>query len=185
MQDSIVSDLKRRMTSALEAVHKDFVGLRTGRASSSLLESVVVDAYGSKVPLTQVANINTPEARLLTVQVWDATLAPTVEKAIREAGLGLNPSSAGAIIRVPLPELSEERRKELVKVAGKYAENGRVVIRNIRRDGMDKIKSLEKDKVISEDDTRRLSDEIQKITDEFIKKIDTDLHNKEKEILHV
>ncbi|HUX78264.1 MAG TPA: ribosome recycling factor [Alphaproteobacteria bacterium] len=173
------------MEAAFDAVHKDFSGLRTGRASPTLLESVTVDAYGSRMHINQVGNINVPEPRLLTVQVWDAGLAPAVEKAIRDAGLGLNPSTAGTVIRVPLPELSEERRKELVKVAGKYAEQGRVTVRNIRRDGMDQIKTLEKDSHISEDDSHRLAEEVQKVTDEFIKKVDEALSHKEKEILQV
>ncbi len=185
MTQGIVSELKKRMEAAFDVVHKDFSGLRTGRASPTLLESVTVDAYGSRMHINQVGNINVPEPRLLTVQVWDATLAPAVEKAIRDAGLGLNPSLAGAVIRVPLPELSEERRKELVKVAGKYAEQGRIAVRNIRRDGMDQIKALEKDSHISEDDSHRLSDEVQKVTDEFIKKVDEALSHKEKEILQV
>ncbi|WP_414437866.1 ribosome recycling factor [Candidatus Bealeia paramacronuclearis] len=173
------------MTASLDAAHKDFSGLRTGRAAPSLLEAIVVDAYGGKMPLSQVGNINAPEPRALSVQVWDASLVSHVEKAIREAGLGLNPSSAGQVIRVPVPELSEERRKEMVKVAGKYAEAGRVAIRGVRRDGMDKIKLMEKDGHISEDDLHRLSDDIQKMTDDFIKKLDEALVHKEKEILQV
>jgi ribosome recycling factor len=173
------------MGTALDAVHKEFSGLRTGRASPTLLESVVVDAYGSRMPINQVGSVAVPEARLLTVSVWDAGLVSAVEKAIHEAGLGLNPSAAGTVIRVPLPELSEDRRKELVKVAGKYTEQGRVAIRNIRRDGMDGIKKLEKDGHISEDETHRLGEEIQKATDEFIKKIDEALAHKEKEIMQV
>ncbi|EKE09772.1 MAG: Ribosome recycling factor [uncultured bacterium] len=185
MSQEITSDLKKRMIAALDVVHKDFSGLRTGRASPSLLESVTVDAYGNRMHINQVGNISVPEPRLLTVHVWDESLAPAVEKAIREAGLGLNPSTAGTVIRVPLPELSEERRKELVKVAGKYAEQGRIAIRNIRRDGMDQVKTMEKDGHVSKDDSHRLSDEIQKATDEFIKKVDEALSHKEKEILHV
>jgi ribosome recycling factor len=181
----ILSNLRKRMEAAFDIVHKDFSGLRTGRASPSLLESVTVEAYGSRMHINQVGNINIPEPRLLTVQVWDETLAPVVEKAIREAGLGLNPAAAGAIIRVPLPELSEERRKELVKVAGKYAEQGRVAVRNIRRDGMDQIKAEEKEGRVSEDEAHRFTDEIQKTTDEFIKKIDESLAHKEKEIMQV
>ncbi len=184
IQESIAA-LKKRMTSAFDNVSKDFTGLRTGRASPNLLEAVTVDAYGNRVPINQVGNISVPEPRLLTVQVWDAGLAPAVEKAIREAGLGLNPSAAGAMIRVPLPELNEERRKELVKVAGKYAEQGRIAIRAIRRDGMEEMRGHEKDGHVSEDETRKLSEDIQKVTDEFIKKIDDTLAQKEKEILHV
>ncbi len=185
MNRELIAELKKRMDVAFDVVHKDFSGLRTGRASPTLLESVVVDAYGSRMPISQLGNINIPEPRLLTVQVWDASLAPAIEKAIRDAGLGLNPSSAGAVIRVPLPELSEERRKELVKVAGKYAEQGRIAIRNIRRDGMDQIKAMEKEGHVSEDEAHRLTDEIQKTTDEFIKKVDEALTHKEKEIMQV
>lgn len=185
MSKEIVSELRKKMIIAFDVVHKDFSGLRTGRASPNLLESVTVDAYGSRMHINQVGNISVPEPRLLTVQVWDAALASAVEKAIRDAGLGLNPSSAGATIRVPLPELSEERRKELVKVAGKYAEQGRIAIRNIRRDGMDQIKAMEKGGEASEDESHKLSDEIQKVTDEFIKKVDEALSHKEKEILQV
>lgn len=181
----IVSDLRKKMTSAFDIVHKDFTGLRTGRASPTLLESITVDAYGSRMHINQVGNINIPEPRLLTVQVWDESLTSAVEKAIRDAGLGLNPSAMGAVIRVPLPELSEERRKELVKVAGKYAEQGRIAIRNIRRDGMDQIKTQEKNGDLSEDDSHRCADDIQKVTDEFIKKIDEALSQKEKEIMSV
>lgn len=185
MSKEFISDLQRKMTGAFDIVHKDFSGLRTGRASPSLLESVVVDAYGSRMHINQVGNISVPEPRLLTVQVWDESLITAVEKAIRDAGLGLNPSAMGAVIRVPLPELSEERRKELVKVAGKYAEQGRIAIRNIRRDGMDHVKSLEKKGDLSEDDSHRLADDIQKITDDAIKKIDETLVQKEKEIMSV
>ena len=185
MSKEITSELRKRMIAAFDMMHKDFSGLRTGRASPNLLESVTVEAYGNRMHINQLGNINVPEPRLLTVQVWDASLAPAVEKAIRDAGLGLNPSTAGAAIRVPLPELSEERRKELVKIAGKYAEDGRIAIRNIRRNGMDQIKSMEKEGDISEDDSHRFSDDIQKLTDEFIKKVDETLSQKEKEILQV
>jgi len=185
MSKEILPELRKKMTTAFDVVHKDFSGLRTGRASPTLLESVVVDAYGSRMHINQLGNISVPEPRLLTVQVWDASLTQAVEKAIRDAGLGLNPSTAGAVIRVPLPELSEERRKELVKVAGKYAEQGRITIRNIRRDGMDQIKSMEKNGDLSEDDTHRLAEDIQKVTDEFIKKVDETLSQKENEIMSV
>jgi ribosome recycling factor len=185
MSHEMIVELRNRMITAFDGVHKDFSGLRTGRASPNLLESVMVDAYGNRMPINQLGNINVSEPRLLTVQVWDGSLAPAVEKAIRDAGLGLNPSSAGAVIRVPLPDLSEERRKELVKVAGKYAEQGRIAIRNIRRDGMDQIKIREKEGHISEDDSHRFSDEIQKVTDEFIKKVEEALSHKEKEIMQV
>ncbi len=176
------ADLQRRMDGAIDNLKTEFLGLRTGRASVSMLEPVQVDMYGSKMPLNQVATVGVPEPRLLTVQVWDMTAAPLVEKAIREAGLGLNPQAEGAMIRVPIPELNEERRKELTKVAGQYAESCRVSIRNVRRDGMDDIK---KDKDLSEDDKKRESDEVQKLTDEKIKIVDDMLVSKDKDIMTV
>ncbi len=175
------TELERRMAGALEQLRKEFSGLRAGRASTNLLESVVVDAYGSKVPLNQVANVNVPEPRLLTVQVWDQTQVPAIEKAIRDAGLGLNPMRDGSLIRVPVPELNEERRLELVKVAGKYAEQARISVRNIRRDGMDQVKNSD----ASEDEAKRLSDDVQKITDKFIAQIDELFKTKEGEITQV
>lgn len=181
----MISELERKMSSAFDVVHKDFSGLRTGRASSSLLESIVVESYGSKVPINQIGNINVPESQLLTVQVWDESMAPAVEKAIRESGLGLNPATAGNLIRVPIPELSEERRQELAKVASKYAEQGRVAIRNVRRDGMEKIKTMEKDSEISKDEAHRMHDDVQKLTDQYIKKVDGALSSKEQDIMKV
>ena len=180
-----VNDIKRRMQGALDSVSKDFSGLRTGRASTAMLESVTVDAYGSKMPLNQVGNISVPEARLLTVTVWDATMTPLVEKAIRDSGLGLNPQSEGTLIRIPVPDLSAERRIELVKVAGKYAENGKISIRNVRRDGMDSIKKAKGDSDISEDDAKRDEETLQKITDDFVGQIDTMMTDKEKDITTV
>ncbi len=180
-----IEDLKRRMDGAIKTLHTEFSGLRTGRASANLLDAVMVDAYGSMMPLKQVANINVPEPRLITVQVWDKGLVKSVEKGITNANLGLNPSADGQTVRVPLPELSEERRKELAKVAAKYAEAARVAVRNVRRDGMDFFKKQEKDKVISEDEHRDKHDQVQKITDEFIKKVDELLAAKEKDILTV
>ena len=180
-----INEMKQRMQSTQENLEKEFVGLRTGRASSGMLEPVTVEVYGARMPLTQVATIGVPEARLLTVQVWDASQTKAVEKAIRDAGLGLNPQAEGTLIRVPVPELSTERRTELVKVAGKYAEAARVAIRNIRRDGMDAVKKLEKDKAVSEDDAKRQSEEIQKVTDGFIKKVDEILAQKEKDVMKV
>lgn len=185
MQKEMISELEHKMSSAFDIVHKDFSGLRTGRASTSLLESVQVDAYGSKMPLNQVGNINVPEPRLLTVQVWDESMAPMVEKAIRDSGLGLNPAAAGNVIRVPIPELSEERRQELAKVASKYAEQGRIAIRNVRRDGMERIKAMEKDGDLSEDEAHKLHDDVQKLTDQYIKKVDEALASKEKDIMQV
>jgi len=178
-------DLQKKMENALEALRKEFSGLRTGRASTSLLEPIQVDAYGSKMPITQLGNISVPEPRMLTVQVWDASMVAATEKAIRDSGLGLNPSTEGQVIRINLPDLSEERRKELVKVAGKYAEQTRIAVRNVRRDGMDILKAQEKDGDISEDDQRKLSGDVQKLTDDFVKKVDDLLAQKEEDILQV
>lgn len=180
-----VAELRRRMEGALKSLHHEFSGLRTGRASVSLLDTIVVEAYGSSMPLNQVGNVSVPEPRLLTVSVWDKGMVKAVEKAIQNAGLGLNPMSDGQLVRVPLPEMSEERRKEMVKIAGKYAEEGRIAVRNIRRDGMDYYKKLEKDKAISEDELRKHSEEIQKLTDDFVKKVDEALVQKEKDIMVV
>ena len=179
------SDLKRRMESAVEVLKKEFSGLRTGRASSSLLDPVMVEAYGSSTPLNQVGNVNVPEPRMITVQVWDKGLVKSVEKAIRDAGLGLNPQADGQSVRVPIPPLNQERRVELQKVAGKYSEHARVSVRNVRRDGMDSLKKLEKDGHISQDEQRSFEKEIQVITDDTIKRIDEALANKEKEIMVV
>ncbi|MEM6901715.1 MAG: ribosome recycling factor [Pseudomonadota bacterium] len=178
-------DLQRRMDGALDNFGKELAGLRTGRASTSLLEPVTVEAYGSKMPLNQVGTVSVPEPRLLTVQVWDGGMTKAVEKAIRDAGLGLNPQAEGTMIRVPIPDLNEERRQELVKVAGKYAEQARISVRNVRRDGMDALKRLEKDSEISQDERKSLSDDIQSLTDQFIKKIDDALADKESEITTV
>ncbi len=186
MSSSIdLKDLTRRMDGALDALKTEFGGLRTGRASAALLEPVMVDAYGSQMPLNQVGTVSVPEPRMLSVQVWDATLAPAVDKAIRNAGLGLNPMSEGAVIRVPVPELNEDRRRELTKVAHSYAEKARVAVRNIRRDGMDTLKQMEKDGDISEDEHRQQSDQVQSLTDEKIKAIDDMLSHKDAEIMHV
>ncbi len=178
-------DIKRRMNGAIESLQKEFSGLRTGRASTSLLDPVVVDLYGSKMPLNQVGTISVPESRLLNVQVWDAGAVKSVEKAIRDSGLGLNPMPDGNNIRIPVPDLNEERRKELTKIAGKYAENARIAVRSVRKDGMDAIKKMQKDSEISEDDAKRLSDEVQKLTDEATKTIDEMLNSKEKDIMTV
>lgn len=180
-----INEIKRRMDGALKALHTEFSGLRTGRASASLLEPVMVEAYGSTMPLTQVGTVGVPEPRLLTVQVWDRGMVSAVEKAIMNAGLGLNPMSDGQLVRVPIPDLSEERRKELVKVASKYAEQGKVAVRNVRRDGMDSLKKLEKDGEISQDEHKRFADQIQAATDDFVAKIDEALASKEKDILKV
>lgn len=180
-----IQDLERRMNAALDVLHKEFSGLRTGRASTALLEPIMVEAYGSKMPLTQVGTVSAPESRMLSIQVWDASMAPAVEKAVRESGLGVNPIREGQVIRVPLPDLSQERRLEISKVAAKYAEQARVSVRNIRRDGIDQLKKLEKEKAISEDEFHKVSDQIQKHTDAFVKKIDELLVLKEKDIMHV
>lgn len=181
MVDYNKSDIERRMTGAVEVLQKEFAGLRTGRASASLLDPVQVEAYGNKMPLNQVGTVSVPEPRLLTVQVWDAGQVKAVEKAIRDAGLGLNPQPDGSTIRIPIPDLNEERRAELTKVAGKYAEAARISVRNVRRDGMDSIKNGDH----SEDEAKRLSDEVQKLTDTYIQKIDTMLADKEKDIMTV
>ena len=180
-----MDDLNRRMEGALNTLKSDFGGLRTGRASTSLLEPIMVEAYGQQMPMSQVGTISAPEPRLLSVQVWDKGTVSFVEKAIREAGLGLNPMADGQMVRVPLPELNEERREELVKIAGKYAEQGRVAVRNVRRDGMDQLKKGEKDGEISQDEQKALSDDVQKLTDDYIAKIDEALSQKEAEIRQV
>jgi ribosome recycling factor len=182
---ALKKDLKHRMDSTLDVLKKEFAGLRTGRAHASLLDPVMVDAYGSSMPLNQVANVNVPEPRMLTVQVWDRSMAKAVEKAIRDAGLGLNPASEGQTIRVPIPPLNEERRAELTKVAGKYAEHARVAIRNVRRDGMDHLKRMEKDGTISQDEHKKHGTEVQTLTDDAIKHVDDALHHKEQEIMQV
>ena len=187
MSDTAIdfADLKRRMEGAISAYRNDLASLRTGRASSSLLDAVLVPAYGSEMPIDQVATVSVPEARMISVQVWDATLAGAVEKAIRNSGLGLNPISAGSNLRIPLPELNEERRKSLVKLANQYAENARIAVRHVRRDGIDTAKKAEKAGDVSEDDLRTLSDDVQKITDTTIASIDTMLSEKETEIMQV
>ncbi|MFZ2099572.1 MAG: ribosome recycling factor [Oricola sp.] len=184
-QEFDIEDLKRRMEGAIASFRGDLGGLRTGRASASLLEPITIDAYGSQMPLNQVANITVPEPRMLAVSVWDRSMVSAVEKAIRESTLGLNPMTDGTTVRVPLPELNEERRRELVKIAHQYAENARIAVRHVRRDGMDTLKRLEKDGDISQDDSRTMSDDVQKQTDQSISKIDALLAEKEKEIMQV
>jgi ribosome recycling factor len=184
-EDKIVTDLRRRMDGAIEALRKEFAGLRTGRASASLLDPVHVEAYGNRMPLSQVGTVSVPESRLIIVQVWDRANVKAVEKAIREAGLGLNPQSEGQTVRVPVPDLSEERRKELTKVAAKYTEQARVSVRNVRRDGHDLLKKQEKDGTITQDQHRKLDKEIQGLTDAAIKRVDDMLAAKDKEILQV
>ncbi|ACI98619.1 ribosome recycling factor [Rhodospirillum centenum] len=185
MAEPDIKSFERRMDGAVETLRKEFGGLRTGRASTTLLDPVYVDAYGSSSPLNQVATVGVPEPRLITVQVWDRSLVKAVEKAIREAGLGLNPQSDGQTLRVPIPELNQERRQELAKVAAKYAEQARVAVRNVRRDGMDMLKKLLKDGDISEDEQKTWADKVQALTDAHIKKIDEALATKEKEIMQV
>lgn len=180
-----MNDLTRRMDGAIESVKKDFAGLRTGRASVALLEPVMVDAYGSVMPITSVGTIGAPEPRMLTVQVWDKSMVSAVEKGIRNAGLGLNPSPDGQLVRVPIPPLSEERRVEMTKVAGKYAEQARVAVRNVRRDGMEELKKLEKDGDISKDEHHTYADDVQKVTDAHVKQVDELLQQKEQEIMQV
>ncbi|KQX42620.1 ribosome-recycling factor [Devosia sp. Root436] len=178
-------DLKNRMQKSISSLRDELTGLRTGRASASLLEPVTVDAYGTRMPLNQVATVTVPEPRMLSVQVWDRQMANAVEKAIRDSGLGLNPMGEGQIIRVPLPELNEQRRKELAKVAHNYAEAARVAVRHIRRDGMDALKKAEKDGDLSQDDSRVQSDLVQKATDAAVAEIDQVVAAKEAEIMQV
>lgn len=180
-----LNDLKTRMQKSVASLKDELSGLRTGRASASLLEPVTVDVYGSRMPLNQVATVTVPEPRMLSVQVWDRSNASAVEKAIRDSGLGLNPMSEGQVIRVPLPELNEQRRKELAKVAHNYAEQARVAVRHIRRDGMDALKKAEKDGDMSQDDAKKQSDLVQKATDDSVADIDNLVATKEQEIMQV
>ena len=184
-EDPDIDDLGRRMDGALEALRKEFAGLRAGRASASLLEPITVEVYGSEMPINQVGTINVPESRMLSVQVWDKSNVKAVEKAIRNSSLGLNPAVDGTLLRIPLPELSEERRNELVKVAHKYAEQAKVAVRNVRRDGNDTLKRMEKVGDLSEDEHRLWADEIQSMTDQHVEKINSMLEQKESDILTV
>jgi ribosome recycling factor len=177
------ADIERRMKGAVESLRGDLSGLRTGRANITLLDPVVVEVYGSHMPLNQVATVSAPEPRMLTVQVWDRSNVTPVEKAIRSAGLGLNPITEGQMLRLPIPDLTADRRKELAKLAGQYAEKAKIAIRNVRRDGNDALKTDENKKEISEDDRKRLESEVQKITDDMIKAVDDAAASKEKEIL--
>lgn len=183
--DVDIDDYGKRMDGAVEVLRKELQGLRTGRASASLLDPITVEVYGADMPLNQVATINVPEPRMLSVQVWDRNNAKAVEKAIRSAGLGLNPAAEGTLIRVPLPELTQERRTELVKVAHKYAEQARVAVRNVRRDAMDALKKMEKDGNLSQDEHKLWADEIQALTDKTIGGINELAASKEKDILTV
>jgi ribosome recycling factor len=180
-----LADVKRRMQGAINAFKNDLASLRTGRASANLLDPIQIDAYGSLMPISQVATVNVPEPRLLSVQVWDRGMVNAVEKAIRDSDLGLNPQTEGQVIRLRIPEMNEQRRKEMVKVAHKYAEEARIAVRHVRRDGLDLLKKLEKDSAISEDDSKRHGEQVQKATDQFVTEVDTLLASKEKEIMHV
>jgi ribosome recycling factor len=177
------SDVERRMTGAVESLKSDLAGLRTGRANAALLDPVTVSVYGSSMPINQVASVTAPEPRMLTVQVWDKANVGAVDKAIRSAGLGLNPIMDGQLLRLPIPDMTEERRKELSKLAGQYAEKAKIAVRNVRRDANDNLKIDENKKDISEDDRKRLETEVQKLTDDMIKAIDEAAAHKEKEIL--
>ncbi len=183
--NELKQDMQVRVQKSIESLKKDFSGLRTGRASTGLLDSIMVDAYGSMVPINQVGNVSVPEARMLSVNVWDKNLLKHVEKAIRESSLGLNPMNDGVQIRIPLPPLSEERRVELTKIAGKYTEEARIAVRNIRRDILDKIKKMKNDGEISEDDQKRYEEDVQKMTDKAIEEMDELLKVKEGEIKQV
>ena len=185
MDDLDLADLERRMDGALTSLAREFQGLRTGRASTQLLDSVVVEVYGASMPINQIATVSVPEPRMLSVQVWDKENTKIVEKAIRESNLGLNPQVDGQLLRIPLPDLSEERRQELSKIAAKYAENAKIAVRNVRRDGMDTTKKMEKDGDISQDDRHIYDEEIQTITNKSINRIDELLSSKEVEIMQV
>jgi ribosome recycling factor len=184
-EDSLLKDLGRRMDGALDVLRKEFGGLRTGRASASLLEPIPVAAYGGSMPINQLANVSVPEPRMITVQVWDRAMVKAVDRAIRESGLGLNPQTEGQVIRVPIPDLNEERRRELTKVTARYAEQARVSVRNVRRDGIELLRRQEKDGEISQDQQRKSQQDIQRLTDDAIHRIDETLAQKDKEILQV
>jgi ribosome recycling factor len=184
-EDLLLTDLRRRMDGAVEVLRKEFGGLRTGRASAGLLEPITVAAYGGTMPINQVANVSVPEPRMITVQVWDRAMVKAVDKAIRESGLGLNPQTEGQVIRVPIPDLNEERRRELTRVSARYAEEARVAVRHVRRDGIEALRRREKEADISQDQQRKLQQEVQHLTDDYIKRIDEALAHKDREILQV
>ena len=184
IEDIDLDDLKRRMDGAMAALRTEFASLRTGRASASMLDPIMVDAYGANTPINQVGTVNVPEPRMVTINVWDKQLIGKVEKAIRESGLGINPQTDGPIIRLPIPELNEERRRELTKVAAQYAEQARIAIRNVRRDGMDQLKKA-KAAGMSEDDNKIWADEVQALTDQHIASVDSMLETKQQEIMQV
>lgn len=185
MSDYDEDDLKRRMEGAIDLLRKEFAGLRTGRASANLLDPIKVEAYGTPTPINQVGTVSVPEPRMISVQIWDKDMVGAVDKAIRNSQLGLNPVVEGQLLRIPIPPLNEERRAELAKLAGSYAENARVAVRNVRRDGMDGLKKLEKDGTLSEDEHKSFADDVQKLTDDAIKKIDENLKTKQEEIMQV
>lgn len=185
MSDYDEDDLKRRMDGAIESLRKEFAGLRTGRASANLLDPIKVEAYGTPTPINQVGTVSVPEPRMISVQIWDKDMVGAVDKAIRNSQLGLNPVVEGQLLRIPIPPLNEERRAELAKLAGSYAENARVAVRNVRRDGMDGLKKLEKDGTLSEDEHKSFAEDVQKLTDDAIKKIDDNLKTKQEEIMQV
>ena len=178
-------DLKRRMDGAIESLRKEFAGLRTGRASAGLLDPIKVEAYGALTPINQLGNVSVPEPRMITLQVWDKSIVGAVDKAIRNSGIGLNPVMEGQLLRIPIPPLNEERRAEIAKLAGGYAEHARVAVRNVRRDGMDALKKMEKDGDLSEDEQKMFSEDVQKLTNEAIKRIDETLKTKQEEIMQV
>ena len=185
MEEIDIDDLQRRMEGATASLKKDFQGLRTGRANSQLLDGIMVDVYGAMMPINQVATVSVPEPRMLSVQVWDKDNVKPVEKSVRESDLGLNPQLDGQLLRIPLPDLSEDRRIELSKIAAKYAENTKIAVRNVRRDGMDKLKKMEKGSQLSQDDKRIYDEEIQSLTDRTVIQIDEMLSKKEEEIMQV
>lgn len=180
-----LNDIERRMRGALSVFSQELAGLRTGRASASLLDSIKVSSYGTEMPINQLGTVSVPEARLITVQVWDKSMLQAVEKAVRDSGLGLNPNADGDLVRIPIPELNEERREELSKVAGKFAEQGRIAVRNVRRDGMEQLKQAQKDGEVSKDEQKRLSDTIQTLTDKVIGEIDAAYDKKSQEITQI
>lgn len=185
MSEFDIDDIERRMKGAIDSLKHEFSGLRTGRANTAMLDSVVVEVYGADMPINQIGTISVPEPRMLSIQVWDKANVASVEKAIRNSGLGLNPMNDGQLIRIPIPELNEERRRELTKIAGKYAEQSRISIRNVRRDGMDMLKKAEKDKEMSEDEHKMWSDEVQELTDKYVVAVDGIYATKEGEIMQV
>ncbi len=184
-EDYDENDLKRRMDGAVESLRKEFAGLRTGRASAGLLDPIKVDAYGALTPINQIGTVSVPEPRMISVQIWDKTMVGAADKAIRNSGLGLNPVVEGQLLRIPIPPLNEERRAEIAKMAGNYAEHARVAVRNVRRDGMDALKKMEKDGVLSEDEHKAFAEDVQKLTDDAIKRIDESLKAKQEEIMQV